>query len=167
MAVVCTLLLIVSAFVTLSLGSALQAYRAGADARMIASQITQARMRASSLFTRVRVKTDTVNRTYQIEVMTDKTIGTYQAEGGQGFLSQGVTFGYGGVSTPAGEQTAIAQSTEITFNSRGVPIKADASPTPENALYLTNGNGLVYAVTVSMSGHVITWQYLSSAWVRI
>ena len=48
MATVCTILLVVSGVVTLGLGSVLQAYRAGADARMIASQISQARMRASA-----------------------------------------------------------------------------------------------------------------------
>jgi len=166
MATVCTLILIVSGFVTLNLGSFLQSYRAGADARNIASQISQARLRASATFTRVRVRPDSVNRTYQIEVMTNKTAGTYQAEGGEGFLSQGVTFGFGGVSTPAGEQTTIQQSSEIIFNSRGVPVDAGGAPTPDHAVYLTNGNGLVYAVTVSVTGHVTTWQYLGSAWVR-
>jgi Tfp pilus assembly protein FimT len=167
MAAVCTILLLVSGIAVVSLQSFLQAYRTGADARMIASQLSQARMRASSLYTRVRLSTNTANRTYQIEVMTNKTAGTYQVEGGQGFLSQGVTFGLGGVSTPAGEQTAIAQSTEIIFNSRGIPITAGGVPTSNYALYLTNGEALIYAVTVSMTGNVATWQYLSGAWVRL
>ena len=110
LATVCTILLVVSGVVTLGLGSVLQAYRTGADARMIASQISQARMRASATFTRVRLLPDTVNRTYQVEVMTDKIAGTYQLEGGTASLSQGVTFGFGGVSTPAGEQTFHAVS---------------------------------------------------------
>src|SRR6266536_237234 len=168
LATVCMLFLVLSGMGALSLQSSLQAYGAGSDARMIASQISQARMRAAATFTRVRLNTDTVNRTYQVEVMTDKTAGTYQLDGGTGVLSQGVTFGFASVSTPAGEQTTIEQSPTIIFNSRGIPIQAaDGAPTSGYALYLTNGNGLVYAVTVGMSGHVITWQYLGSAWVRI
>ena len=91
-------------------------------------------------------------------------------------LSQGVNFGFG--SATAGglnPQSTIAQASPCTdsvaggaagntlgnsscieFNSRGVPVASNGSPTANDALYITDTN-TVYGVTVIVSGLIQVW----------
>jgi Tfp pilus assembly protein FimT len=170
LAMVVGMAVILAAFSTFGLQSFLRAYRVGADARAIASQLSLARMRASSAFTQARVHVDADARTYQIELDNKAPRGTFVLEGGTHALSAEVNLGYEGISTPAGEQTTIAQTPDVIFNSRGIPVDGTGTPTPNTAIYLTNGNGLQYAVTVSQTGRVTVWQWLQQstnppAWV--
>jgi hypothetical protein len=97
-------------------------------------------------------------------------------------LSTGVVFGFGtaGAGHP-NPQTSIAQapacrsgvaggtagssyanSACIEFNSRGLPVDASGSPTPNDALYVTDSN-TVYGVTVIESGLIQYWETSASA----
>ena len=91
-------------------------------------------------------------------------------------LSQGVSFGFGNAAPGApNPQTTIAEAPScftglaggspgtaiqntacIEFNSRGIPIASTGSPTPSDAVYLTDGN-VVYGVTVIISGMIQVW----------
>jgi hypothetical protein len=77
-------------------------------------------------------------------------------------------FGYGSLTTPAGTQASISQSSVIAFNSRGIPLDSTGNPTGNDAIYLNNGNGVYYAVTVSSSGRVSVWQLngSGSTWIQ-
>ena len=166
LAAVVGIAMILSALATFGMDSFMRAYRAGADARAIASQLSLARMRASAAFTRARLKVDTNARTYQIELDTKAAPnGSFVLEGATNFLSPGVSFGFGTISIPAGEQTTIAQTDKITFNSRGIPVEdVTWTPTGNNAIYLRNDK-LTYAVSVSETGRVSVWQNIDGSWV--
>lgn len=159
--------LIMASFSLTSVNSTIQSYRIAGDARTIASQITLARMRAAADFTQGRLTISTGSATHQVELY-NKTTGQFVVENGTHNLSPGVTFGYGSITTPAGSQSPISQSTHILFNSRGIPVDNSGSPTGSYAIYLTNGSNQYYAVTVSVSSMLSIWHWNnSSAWVRV
>ena len=99
-------------------------------------------------------------------MLYNNTSSSYVNEGGTQNLSSGNSFSYGSISTPAGSQSPIAQSTAIIFNSRGIPVDAGGSPTGNYAIYLSSGTGLYYAVTVSVTGTSNIWVYSGGAWVK-
>ena len=70
LAMVVGMTLILSTLATFGLQSFLRAYRAGADARAVASQLSLARMRASSAFTRAQLFVNADARTYQVRRWT-------------------------------------------------------------------------------------------------
>ena len=161
---VTAILMLTAGLATYGLQSFLRSYRTGSDARSIASQVSLARMRAASSFTRARVTFDTAARSYQIELQ-NKATGAWSVEGGTYFLSQGVSFGAGGVTTPAGgtEQTPIVNPPPpIIFNSRSTPVDSGFNAGVNYAVYLTNNDGLTYGVTVSRTGRVSLSEYVLS-----
>jgi len=166
--------------------------RSGGDARGINGEIVLAKMRAASDFTQARVYADLSTQMFWIDVWSKPippaTTGSWGIEGGTQFLSQGVTWGYGSLSSPpAGTQTtigqapacrnetgalrgtgaAIANTACIVFNSRGIPIDSTGAPTANDAIYITDGNS-VYAVTVSATGLILTWRTdaISANWKK-
>jgi prepilin-type N-terminal cleavage/methylation domain-containing protein len=141
-----------------------KAYRLTSDLRGIAAQIHLARMRSASDFTKAEVYFDTTNSTYQVRVWS-QTAGTWVAEGGAQPLSQGMAFGYGSLTTSAGGQATIAQTTQIIFNSRGFSVDGSGSPTGNSVVYFTNNSGAYGAVSVSVAGEPTAWKYSASAWV--
>jgi hypothetical protein len=107
---------------------------------------------------------------YFIQVW-NKVDEVWETEGGSVETSDGVTFGYGGLTAPPpNTQVAINQSTEcdddtgvpieqtacVTFNSRGIPIDNTGAPTGNNALYLTDGSA-VYVTTLTATPLVRLW----------
>lgn len=159
--------LIVAAFVIPNLNAMLRTYRVMGDARGIAAQLSLARMRAASKSAPARLNFNLVANTFQLEVCTslcNQAGATYTAEGGTQYLSQNVTFGTGGVITPPAGLPAVAQSAQITFNSRGISVDATGAPLGTAAIYVTNNQGAVYAVTVSIGGQPATRQYVGSTW---
>lgn len=162
--IVLGLILIVTVMSIPSLRRTLDAYRGSSAVHGIAGQLSLSRMRAASDFTRTKLVIDTTNKTYVRQVY-NKTLGTYDPEGGTQYLGQGVSFGFGGITTPAGGQSSISQTTEIIFNSRGIPIDSGGTPIGTDAIYLNNNAGGYYVVSVNMTGQIRTWQYYAGAWV--
>jgi Tfp pilus assembly protein FimT len=138
-------------------------YRVSADARSLAEDLTLAKMRAGANFTQERLNLNTATNTYQLE-QYDKSSSTWVSDGGIKYLNTGVTFGYGSISIPAGSQSTLAQSTLITFNSRGIPVNASNQPTADYSCYVRNSSGY-YAVSVALSGRIQMWKYANAAWV--
>jgi Tfp pilus assembly protein FimT len=154
------------------------------DARSVHNAVALAKMRAAARFTRERVYVDTTTNTFHLEFWdkaatppnwTDEVDPTMN-------LQTGVTFGYGGLSTPpTNTQSALAQAgacktkdgTDISntscivFNSRGIPVDGTGSVTGESALYMTDGVG-TYGVTISMTPLVRLWwtPATSAHWVH-
>ena len=156
--------LVLFSFTILPLRQMIADYRLAADARAIASQLSLAKMHAAAGFTQAELAVNLASNTMQIEVY-DKTSGAFAAQGGAYSLSEGDAFSVGGVTSPAGEQTTLGQTTAITFNSRGVPIDTTGTPTSNDALYLTDNNGSCWAVTVSAAGQIGVWQYSGGSWI--
>lgn len=176
---------IVSAMALPMTQSSLSAYRLRGDAQQVNNLVSLAKMRAASRFSRSRVYVDRVNNTYQLQIY-DRTTATWVGEGSANRLSTGIRFGFGSLDTaPPNTQNAIGMSPACTtddgagtvantsciaFNSRGVPVTiagTTATPTGNNAFYLTNGDA-VFATTVTATPLVRSWWSPAgtSAWVR-
>lgn len=161
--------------------------RVAGDLRALNGLTAQAKMRASADFTHARVFADLNGNTYQLQVWNKtgacwvvdsdrtNTCVTYSSSAPSGAvnnLSQGVTYGFGSLSSgPTPGQTTIAQATPcrndantsdigntacVVFNSRGIPIDSSNSPIATGAFYVTNGT-VVNAVTVSATGSIQAW----------
>jgi Tfp pilus assembly protein FimT len=162
--IVLSLALIVAVIAIPSLHRTLEAYRGTSAIHGIAGQLALSRMRAGSDFTRTKLVIDTTNKTYVRQVY-NKTSSTYEPEGGTQYLGQGVSFGFGPITTPAGGQSTISQTAEIIFNSRGIPITNGGTPIGSYVIYLNNDAGTYYAASVNTTGQIRTWKYSASAWV--
>jgi Tfp pilus assembly protein PilE len=160
--------------------------RISGDASTLYGQLLMAKMRASSGFTQSRLYFDRSARTFRVQIWSKPvppaTNGSWVTEGGVQPISQGVSYGYGTLSTPAGTQAAIGlpaaclndtgatpgtgaaitNTSCIIFNSRGIPIDTGGSPYANYAIYLTDGNA-VFANTVSGTGQVKLWRSPASA----
>ena len=150
---------------------AVRGYRLAGDARGLAHNVSVAKMRAAAAFTRTRIHADTAARTYWLERWNGTA---WVVDGNIQNLSSGVTFGVGGLTeAPLNTQTtiglsgpcfdtasppaAIAGSSCIVYNSRGVPIDpATGAAIGGNALYITDGTA-VYGTTVAATGLMTLW----------
>ncbi|HMF93871.1 MAG TPA: prepilin-type N-terminal cleavage/methylation domain-containing protein [Vicinamibacterales bacterium] len=176
--VVVGLIGVVSAIAAPMMGNALGFFRLSGDARSTSNSIALAKMRASSVFGRVRLYADLSTNRFHLETF-DKTTSTWVVEGGTTSLSQRVRFGFAPVGSAPPNTTAainqapmcksnavppadIANTACIIFNSRGTPIDSNGAPSNLGALYLTDGSA-VYGVTVSATGMARTWRTVASA----
>src|SRR5262249_27453561 len=101
---------VVSAIAAPMMGNALGYYRLSGDARSTSNSIALAKMRASSVFGRVRIFADLSTNQFHLETF-DKTTSTWVVDGGTTTLSQRVRFGFGPVGVPPPNTTpAIAQA---------------------------------------------------------
>ncbi len=151
----------------------LRAYRLAADTRAVAHELSLARLRAETEFTNAQLVIDPATNTYSLQVCnvvggkadTCTTAGDYDNEGTQ-FLSQGISFGFGGATVPAAGQAALQQTVQTRFNSRGIPVLLDGSGNvnPNDVIYLADAQGNAYAVGVTVGGHVRVYQYVQGAW---
>ena len=147
---------VVSAIAAPMIGNALGYLRLSGDARNMSNAIALSKMRAASVFGRVRLYIDLDGERFHVETF-DHTSSICcwitDTSGGTTDLSQGVTFGFGIVGTPPpNTQAAIGQpaacksdtNTDIgntacvIFNSRGVPVDAAGSPGIVTAVYVTD-----------------------------
>jgi prepilin-type N-terminal cleavage/methylation domain-containing protein len=163
---------VIAAIAVPMMGNSLGFFRLSGDARSISNSIALAKMRAASVFGKVRVYIDRPNRGFRIETW-DTTTNTWVADTGYTYLSQGVNFNFAPVGTAPpntqgtiGEAAAckdnagndIANSSCVIFNSRGIPIDGTAAPAPMvDAVYVTDGTA-VFGITISATGMVRTWR---------
>lgn len=192
MLIVVAMSIIITAIAIPRVATIAASVRISGDLRSLDGLTAQAKMRAASDFTRSRVYVDLTGNTYQLEVWnkagngglgcwvadadptnTCLTYGNGTPSGSSFALSQGVRFGFGGLTAgPTPGQAAIAQAGAcldntggavggntacIVFNSRGVPISpATLAPIATGAFYVTNGT-VVDGVTVSATGSIQAW----------
>jgi prepilin-type N-terminal cleavage/methylation domain-containing protein len=159
-------------------GNAIAGFRLSGDARSVSNAVAVAKMRAASNFSRVRLYVDLDAGEHHLESL-DKTTTPphWTTEGGSTYLSSGVSFGFGVVTTaPPNTQGTIGQAPQCTddggtaigntacimFNSRGVPIDSSGAPSGIDAAYLTDGMA-VYAVTIAATGMLRLWRALPVA----
>jgi prepilin-type N-terminal cleavage/methylation domain-containing protein len=176
--VVVGLIGVVSAIAAPMMANALGFFRLSGDARSTSNSIALAKMRASSVFGRVRMYADLSTNQFHLETF-DKTTSTWVVDGGTTSLSQRVRFGFAPVGAAPPNTTAainqapmcksnavpptdIANTACIIFNSRGTPIDSNGAPNNLGALYLTDGSA-VYGVTVSATGMARTWRTVASS----
>jgi prepilin-type N-terminal cleavage/methylation domain-containing protein len=161
------------AFAVPAAAPAARGYRLAGDARALAHNVSLAKMRAASAFTRTRFRADTGAGTYSIE-RWDTATSAWVQDGNVQRLASGVAFGFLGLTAaPPNTQTtielpgpcldtasppaAIAGTHCIVYNSRGVPINPDTgSPIGGNAIYITDSTA-VYGATVAATGLTTLW----------
>ena len=185
--IVVVIILIMAAVAIPLLGPTLQNYRLTGDARNISSSLALARMRAASKFNRAEVCFDftggncTTNppsppNSYMIELYIKGTSpARYAPEAGTQpqSLSQGVTFGFGTLTTGPGGLTTVAQppgnivgTAQIVFNSRGITVDNAGNAVGSETIYISNGQRYC-AVTASLAGQTAAWRYVSNAWSQM
>lgn len=167
---------VISAIAVPMTDNALKNFRVSGDARSLSNAIGLAKMRAAATFNRARLYVDLSTLAYRLETY-DKTTPAWVVEQGATYLSTGVSFSYGGLtSAPPNTQATIAQAPQcrnaagsaigntacIVFNSRGIPIDSTGAPTGIDALYVSDGT-VVYGATVSATGLVRMWRRQSSS----
>jgi len=171
--VVVVIFVIIASIAIPSLTHISQNLRLSGDARAVVAQIYLARMRAASLGTKTRLNVNLVANTFQIDFWS-KTASSYQLDTNTGVfsLSSGDIFGFGSITTPAGQQSSIAQGYPgesgcgcIYFNSRGITTDSSGNPTVNSALYITNNSGYT-AVAVSIAGQVTAYTRSGSSWIQ-
>jgi prepilin-type N-terminal cleavage/methylation domain-containing protein len=185
---VVTLIGVISAIAVPMTANAIAGFRLGGDARSAANAVALAKMRASSIYSKVRVYVDLGAGGYRLDTWDPTALpapGKWVADGGTTALSLRVSFGFGVVSAPPAftqgiigqapkcktdDGTAdIANTACIIFNSRGVPVDpVVGSPTALDAIYLTDGTA-VYGITISATGMIRTWRTLPVAiptWIK-
>lgn len=162
--VVVIILIILSALAIPVISSMTQSLRISGDIRGISAQLSLARMTAASKGAKTQLNFNLTANTYQIEVY-NSSAGAYQLQGGVTSLSNSDSFGFGSLTTPAGQQSTIAETSPIYFNSRGIATDSSGNATANSAIYVTNTQGQYFAVAVSIAGQPTAYRYSGSAWV--
>lgn len=152
------------------------------DARNLHNAVALAKMRAAARYTRERIFVDLETNNYLLQYW-DKSTNAWTNESGTSPVGFGVSFGYGSIGTPPPDtQSAMGQAPACTsntgspvsntscivFNSRGIPIDpANATPTGDSALYLTDGT-TTYGITLSATPLIRLWATRAGAaeWVH-
>jgi Tfp pilus assembly protein FimT len=163
---VVAIVIIVAGMAIPKMMSMVQNLRTAGDARDLNGTVLMAKMRAASNFAQTRVHVDLTAQTFWVE-MEPSGATSWTTEGGTQFLSTGVTFGFGSLSTPpSNTQATLAQAPAcpgisntacIVFNSRGIPVDSTNTPTGDDALYVTDGKS-VTGVTVLATGLTQIWR---------
>jgi prepilin-type N-terminal cleavage/methylation domain-containing protein len=190
------ILLILFSIAVPRLTKTFESYQISGAARGIAAQLSLARLRATAGFTQAQLVINTSTQAYQVQYCSTQntstggcttwtsdvagnagTVGTqayactpaaWTAQCGTQYLPGPVSFGYGSISTGAGGQTTIGQTSPIIFNSRGITVNSTGGPTTStNAIYLASKDGQYYAITVSLGGKPTLYMYSGSAWVEM
>ena len=141
------------------------------DAHGVSNSLALARMGAAANFTRSRVYVDRVAMTYRIE-RWNKAAAAWQAVSGTSPLGSRNAFSSGTITAPPpnsqvalGQPTscltnagaAIANTSCVIFNSRGVPVDSTGAPTSTAVIYL-NGPTAVFGIAVSSTSQLAMWR---------
>jgi len=168
---VTTVVVVVAAIGIPTLTTITKNLRTQGDARDLNGAIVMAKMRAASDFARARVYADLSANTFRVEIYPSGA-SSWTTEGGTTSLSQGVTFGYGSLTSAPSGMASLSQAPLclqddlvatysntacIMFNSRGIPVDSTWAPTSGDALYVTDGNS-VTGVTVVATGLTKVWR---------
>lgn len=153
--------------------TSLRANRLKGDADAVRNLVGLAKMRASSQFTRARVFVDLSNNSYVLQVW-DRTANAWVNDRAPANTSSGVSFGFGSLGTPPPNTQAtiemsppcsngvtadagvVANTSCITFNSRGLPVDGAGVLYARHAIYMQSTIG-VFATTVTSTPLIRFW----------
>ncbi|MBZ5698892.1 MAG: prepilin-type N-terminal cleavage/methylation domain-containing protein [Acidobacteriia bacterium] len=170
LAIVMVIVMTIAAMAIPAVLTMIRELRISGEARDLNGAIVLAKMRAAANFARARVYADFSAKTFRVEWQQSGAT-SWTPEGGDQPLATGVSFGYGSLSSPPlntqgtlGQALCSGSTTTacITFNSRGIPITSTGAPTPNDAIYITDGR-TVTGVTVSATGLTKIWRTEASA----
>src|SRR2546428_6387430 len=147
---------VIAAIAVPMMGNSLGFFRLSGDARSLSNSVALSKMRAASVFSRVRVYIDRSGRSFHLESW-NSTTNQWTVDTGNTYLSQGVTFAFNPVTTaPPNTQATIQQAQTcrdnagaliantscVIFNSRGIPIDGGTAIPVVDAVYVTDGTAV-------------------------
>lgn len=158
-------------------GSMIDDIRLRGDAQGLSSSVALTKMTAATKFSRSRLYVDEAAGTWRVE--------TWQATGTPGWVVEGAThqlsardqFGAGPVTAAppntqavvaqptaclAADDTAIAGTACVIFNSRGLPVSSSGAPMTTQVLYMRGPTG-VFAIVIGATGQLQVWRTTSTA----
>ena len=164
---------VIAAIAVPMMSNTLGDYRLRGDAHSLSNAVSLTKLRSAADFTQARLYVDTSARSFQVQTFKKTPApGSWVTEGGVTYLSQNVNFGFGVVGTPPPNSqptiglataclndsgAAIGNTACIVFNSRGIPIDNNTTPTGGDAVYVTDSSA-VYGVTLSVTGLITLWR---------
>ncbi|MBI3658526.1 MAG: hypothetical protein HY232_19145 [Acidobacteria bacterium] len=129
------------------------------DAQNIASELQLAKFKASSQSTPFRVAFDIPAHTFTLQKLVGQS---YHDEGGPIALASTSLYIKTPASVPSGAPSTM--SSNIRFNSHGMPIDNNGAPTANNGIYLGLSSNASCAIIVPISGRVQIWWFDGSQW---
>jgi prepilin-type N-terminal cleavage/methylation domain-containing protein len=154
--VILALAAILSAIAIPTLSSAMRDMQLASDARSISSALNVARVKATTLMTPYRIQFDLDENKWSLQKY-DSSANSFVVELdvnrlSTGIVSSGISFGKNeGTGEVSGYPSS--SSSNITFNTRGIPVDDSGQPTADNIVYLSKPDS-DFAVTVSLTGRV-------------
>ena len=180
---------VIAAMAVPSVVNSVRGYRLHSDLSTLASLCNVARLRAASQYAPYRVNVSVAAGTYSIEKLCGNTASsvdgnctsayaaftTPDIESGTQYVLQGNTFASCRPSGPGsypGTITADALGCpdpfHLYFNTRGAPVDSAGNPLTNGGtvIYMTNQNGMIDALTVSLGGQTSVWNWdtVGSKW---
>ncbi len=178
-------LAVISATALPSVLNSVRDYRLHTDVSTIASLCNVARLRAAAKFAPYRVNISVSAGTYTMEELCGNTSSSVdsactsayaaftapQIESGTQYLLQGNTLAScrpSGISAYPGTITAdpdgCPDPVHFYFNTRGAPVDSAGNPLTNGGavIYMTNQNGMVDALTLSVGGRASAWNWDTS-----
>jgi Tfp pilus assembly protein FimT len=162
--------------------NSLRDYRLHSDLSTVASLCNVARLRAAAEFAPYRVNISVSAGTYSMEKLCGNTSSsvdpacaspyaaftTPQVESGTQYVLPGNTFAScrpsGPTSYPGtitGDPSGCPNLVQLYFNTRGAPTDSAGNPLTNggDVVYMTNQNGMVDALTLSVGGRASVWNW--------
>jgi len=142
------------------------------DAQGLSSAVALTKMTAATKFSRSRLHVNDAAGTWQIETWQSTGTPGWVGDGDPHRLSYGGLFGAGPVTTPppnsqsvveqptpclAADDTPIAGTACVIFNSRGLPVSSSGAPTTTQVLYMRGPTG-VFAIVLGATGQLQVWR---------
>jgi type II secretory pathway pseudopilin PulG len=173
---------VIAAMAVPSVVNSVRGYRLHSDLSTLASLCNVARLRAASQYAPYRVNVSVAAGTYSIEKLCGNTASsvdgnctsayaaftTPDIESGTQYVLQGNTFASCRPSGPGsypGTITADALGCpdpfHLYFNTRGAPVDSAGNPLTNGGavIYMTNQNGMIDALAVSLGGEASVWNW--------
>jgi prepilin-type N-terminal cleavage/methylation domain-containing protein len=161
-------------------------YRLHSDASTVASLCNVARLRAAAEFAPHRINVSVTTGTYNMERLCGNipssvdsactspyaAFSAPQIESGTQYILPGNTFAGCRPAGPAtwpgtivGDPASCPSLVQFYFNTRGSPVDNAGNPLTNGGavIYMTNQNGLVDALTMSVGGRASVWNWDTSA----
>jgi len=176
---------VIAAMAVPSVLNSVRGYRLHSDLSTLASLCNVARLRAAAEYAPYRVNISVAAGTYSMEKLCGNTASsvdgactsayaaftTPQIESGTQYVFPGNTFASCRPSGPAsypgtitGDAVGCPDPFHLYFNTRGTAVDNAGNPLANGGavVYMTNQNGMVDALTLSIGGQAAVWNWDSS-----
>jgi type II secretory pathway pseudopilin PulG len=173
---------VIAAMAVPSVLSSVRGYRLHNDLSTLSGLCNVARLRAAAQYAPYRVNISVTAGTYSMEKLCGNTSSSVDSactsayaafttppiESGTQYLLQGNTFASckpSGPSTYPGTITAdtggCSNLVQFYFNTRGTPVDSTGNPLTNGGavIYMTNQNGMIDALTLSLGGQAAVWNW--------